>query len=248
MKRTRVFAASLLLCMLPACEVTFNKDDANETANEGAQPAEANTSEESTQSELIEQYNAEAEARAKKLALQAGAEQQRAQARQQARQQLQNIRFEVDISDRKLRVYQGEEVTATHDVAVGTEEWPTPTGSWAFHRVDLNPEWNPPKNEEWAKDEKQQAPGSADNPMGRARLVYRMPNTVHGTDDLNSLGKASSHGSIRVANEGVLQLAEMLLKAGGSWEGPQWFQQMTNNRTEEYQVKLQQRIPIKVQE
>lgn len=84
--------------------------------------------------------------------------------------------------------------------------------------------------------------------MGRARLVYRMPNTVHGTDDLNSLGKASSHGSIRVANEVVLQLAEMLLKAGGSWEGQQCFQQMTQNRTEEYQMPLEQRIPIKVQE
>jgi murein L,D-transpeptidase YcbB/YkuD len=154
----------------------------------------------------------------------------------------------VDISDRKLRVFQGDKVMATHDVAVGTKKWPTPTGSWDFHRVDLNPEWNPPKSEEWAEDEKQQAPGSKDNPMGRARLVYRMPNTVHGTEDLNSLGKASSHGSTRVANETVLKLAEMLLKAGGSWEGPQWFQQMTQNRTEEYQVPLEQRIPIKVQE
>jgi len=114
--------------------------------------------------------------------------------------------------------------------------------------VDLNPEWNPPKSEEWAEDEKVQAPGSPDNPMGRARLVYRMPNTVHGTEDSQSLGKASSHGSIRVANDVVLQLAELLLKAGGSWEGPKWFQQMTENRTEEHQVPLEQRIPIKVQE
>ena len=75
-----------------------------------------------------------------------------------------------------------------------------------------------------------------------------MPNTVHGTEDVASLGKASSHGSIRVANEVVLQLAQTLLKAGGAWEGPQWFQQMTQNRTEEYQIKLETRIPIKVQE
>lgn len=84
--------------------------------------------------------------------------------------------------------------------------------------------------------------------MGRARLVYRMPNTVHGTDDLNSLGKASSHGSLRVANEVVLDLAETLLKAGGAFEGQQWFQQMTQNRTNEYQVPLEQRIPITVKE
>ncbi len=248
MKHSRIIAGGLLLFALSACEVSVNKDDANAEANAADQSVQSNQSVEVAQPDPIEQFNAEAEARARQLALQAGAEQQRAQARQQARQELQDIRFEVDLSDRKLRVFQGDQVKATHDVAVGTKKWPTPTGSWEFHRVDLNPEWNPPKDEEWAKDEKQQAPGSADNPMGRARLVYRMPNTVHGTNDLNSLGKASSHGSIRVANEVVLQLAEMLLKAGNSWEGPQWFQQMTQNRTEEYQVRLGQRIPIKVQE
>ena len=39
-----------------------------------------------------------------------------------------------------------------------------------------------------------------------------------------------------------------LLKAGDAWEGPQWFQQMTGTRSEEFQVPLEQRIPIKVQE
>lgn len=246
MKCRGAIAAALLMSALTACEVTV-KDDEN-TAATVAETGQANEVVQAPAPDAIEQYSAEAEARARQLALRAGAEQQRAQAREQAQRELQDIRFEVDLSDRKLRVFQGNRVTATHDVAVGTEKWPTPTGSWEFHRVDINPEWNPPKNEEWAEDEERQAPGSKDNPMGRARLVYRMPNTVHGTDDLNSLGKASSHGSIRVANEVVLKLAEMLLKAGGSWEGPQWFQQMTQNRTEEYQVKLQQRIPILVKD
>ena len=245
MNHARLFAAGLLLCAVSACEVTVQDPDAD--ANQADANALSNQSAHGLP-DPIEQYNEEAAERARQLALQAGTEQQRLQARQQAQQQLANLRFEVDISDRKIRMFQGDQLTATHDVAVGTSEWPTPTGSWEFHRVDLNPEWVPPKDESWAKDEERQAPGSADNPMGRARLVYRMPNTVHGTDDLDSLGKASSHGSIRVANEIVLQLAETLLKAGGSWEGPQWFQQMTGNRTEEYQIPLEQRIPIKVQE
>lgn len=245
MKRSNLFVAGLLASALCACEVTVNADNSAAEANQAASNAQAS---QPAQPDPIEQFNAQAQERARQLALRGGSEQQRAQMRQRERQKLQDLRFEVDISDRKIRVFSGDELTATHDVAVGTKEWPTPTGSWEFHRVDLNPEWNPPKNEEWAEEESRQAPGSPDNPMGRARLVYRMPNTVHGTDDLASLGKASSHGSIRVANEVVLQLAEMLLKAGGAWEGPQWFQQMTQNRTEEYQVSLQQRIPIKVQE
>ncbi len=236
------FAAGLLLCTLSACEVNVNgqnEAEANNAAAEASQPAAPDP---------IEQYNAEAEQRARQLAIQSGNEEERAKAREEARRELESLRFVVDISDRKIRAYAGDELKATHDVAVGTEEWPTPTGSWEFHRVDLNPEWNPPKSEEWAEDEEQQAPGSADNPMGHARLVYRMPNSVHGTDDLDSLGKAASHGSIRVANDVVIELAEMLLKAGGSWEGPRWFQQMTEKRTEEYQIPLERKIPIEVQE
>lgn len=174
--------------------------------------------------------------------------QQGNQASRQIPPELQNLEFLVDISDREVRLLNGDQVMERHPVAVGTEEWPTPTGSWEFHRVDLNPEWVPPKDEEWAEDRESKAPGDPENPMGRARLVYKMPNTIHGTDDLDSLGKAASHGSIRVANDVVVQLAEKLLKAGGAWEGDQWFQQMTQNRTEEHQIDLPDPIPIKVQD
>jgi lipoprotein-anchoring transpeptidase ErfK/SrfK len=242
MRNSRVFAAGLLLWAVSACRVTTTPENSAADANQVKQTSEA------AQPDPADQLNAQAHARARQLAMQSGNEQHRAQVRQQARQQLDGVRLEVDVSDRKLRVFQGDQLMATHEVAVGTAEWPTPTGSWQFHRVDLNPEWIPPKDEQWAETEERQAPGSPDNPLGRARLVYRMPNTVHGTNDVNSLGKASSHGSIRVSNEVALQLAEMLLKAGGSWEGPQWFQQMAKNRTEEYQIPLERRIPIKVQE
>lgn len=214
----------LMLCALlgtAACEVrtvSENDDDANQAA-----PAQPSAADQARQAQLQ-------------------------QMRQQARQEMQDVRFVVDISDRQLRILRGDQPIATHPVAVGTEEWPTPTGEWRIHRVDINPEWIPPKDEEWAEEETRKAPGDPENPMGKARLVYRMPNTVHGTEDLASLGKASSHGSIRVANEVVVQLAEMLLKTGGSWDGPQWFQQMLQSETEEYQIELQDPAPITVQE
>lgn len=233
-------AAALLATA--ACDVSVQTSDAsNEAAqNQISQPASRQT----------DPYapNPEAIARARQLAAGEGSEDQRRQIREQGRAELQNLRVVVDISDRELRLLDGDRVVETHPVAVGSEEWPTPTGSWEFHRVDINPEWNPPKTEEWAKDETRKAPGDPENPMGRARLVYRMPNTVHGTDDLDSLGKAVSHGSIRVANEVALDLAEKLLKAGNAWEGPNWFRRMTENRTTEYQVDLADTVPIEVQE
>ena len=237
-------AAAAALLATAACDVSV-QSDGNEAANEAAHNEVATND---PQQPDTYASNPEAIARARELAAQQANEEQRARLREQARTEVQDLNILVDISDRELRVRSGDRVVETHPVAVGSEKWPTPTGSWEFHRVDINPEWNPPKSEEWAKDESTKAPGDPENPMGRARLVYRMPNTVHGTDDLNSLGKAVSHGSIRAANEVALKLGEMLLKAGGSWEGPQWYQQMKQNRTTEYQVDLAEGVPIKVQE
>ena len=237
----RSLIAVFALLGAAACEVRTVSEDSGE-ANQAAQQGQ--------QQQQADPYgsNPQAIARARQLAAAQGSEEQRARLREQARGELRDLRFVVDISERELRVMSGDREVETHPVAVGSEEWPTPTGSWEFHRVDINPEWVPPKSEEWAEDEETKAPGDPENPMGRARLVYRMPNTVHGTDDLDSLGKAVSHGSIRVANEVALNLAEMLLKAGGAWEGPEWFRQMTQNRTTEYQVDLADTIPIEVQE
>lgn len=245
MRRLAWLTVGAALIAASACEVNVNGNGENAAEENLAAQNEAQTA-----GQQGDPYapNPEAIARARQLAAAQASEAQRARLRQQARNEMQNLRVVVDISDRQLRLFRGDKLVRTHPVAVGSEKWPTPTGSWEFHRVDINPEWNPPKSEEWAKDETSKAPGDSENPMGRARLVYRMPNTVHGTDDLDSLGKAVSHGSIRVANEVVINLAEMLLKAGNAWEGPQWFQQMTQNRTTEYQVDLQQGVPIEVQE
>jgi lipoprotein-anchoring transpeptidase ErfK/SrfK len=174
-------------------------------------------------------------------------ERQLAEMREQARTEFRDLRFVVDKSERQVRVFNGEELLRTEQVAIGQSEHPTPTGSWEIHQVDINPEWIPPDSE-WAEDRERKAPGDPENPMGRARLIFDTPYTIHGTDDLESLGQAASHGSIRVANEVVLQLAEKVLKAGGAWEGDDWFRERINNRDREYQIRLEHPVPIEVQE
>lgn len=226
-----------------ACQVAV-EDGENQAANS----VETNSSQAAAEPQQDIWEKPQAIASARELAAASASEEERQQARRQGLGEYENLRVVVDISDRQLRLFKGDTQLRSHPVAVGTEEWPTPTGEWAFRRVDINPEWNPPKSEQWAQDASAKAPGDPENPMGRARLVYRMPNTVHGTDDLDSLGKASSHGSIRVANEVVISLAEIFLKAGNSWEGQQWFDKMIGNRTKEYQVPLSNHVPITVQE
>jgi lipoprotein-anchoring transpeptidase ErfK/SrfK len=157
------------------------------------------------------------------------------------------IGFIVDKSDRKVRVYRNGRLFREHAVAIGAPAFQTPSGRWAFGRVDLNPEWIPP-DRLWAAGEPRRPPGHPQNPMGRARLVFDLPYTIHGTDDLASLGTAASHGSIRVANRDAIPLAELLLRAGGAWRGQPWFDAMVQNRTTEYEIALPYPIDIEVRE
>ena len=179
---------------------------------------------------------------------------QPSEAGSEARQQTMNnqnptatsgIRFVVDRSDRAVYVQRGNLVFRKHPVAVGKPEHETPTGSWSISKVDLNPEWIPPESA-WAKDRSRKAPGDPNNPMGRARLIFDPPYSIHGTDALDSLGSAESHGSIRVANADVVELARLVVKAGGKWEGDAWFNARLNDRTKMTEIKLDRSVPIEV--
>jgi len=156
-----------------------------------------------------------------------------------------DLRLEVDVSARELHVYRNGELTATHPVAVGSEEWPTPTGEWTIGQVVWNPRWVPPA-EEWAQDEEEKEPGDPENPLGRAQLVYDIPNSVHGTIDPSSLGQAVSHGSIRVSNEVAMELARMVMEAGGAGKDEQWYQSARSNTSQRRDVSIPDPVPIRV--
>lgn len=162
--------------------------------------------------------------------------------------QAQSMEIEVDLAARTVNVYRSGQLEATHPAAVGSKEWPTPTGEWTISQVVFNPRWVPPKDESWAKDEKVAEPGAPDNPLGMAQLVYSPPNTIHGTNEPESLGKAVSHGSIRVSNEVAIELARQVMEAGGAGKDDAWIRQATQNRTQRQEVSIPNPVPIRVVE
>lgn len=157
-----------------------------------------------------------------------------------------DLRLEVNLAERKLHVYKGEQEIAVHPVAVGSEKWPTPTGEWTISQVIFNPRWVPPKEESWAEDEEIAEPGDPDNPLGVVQLVYEPPNSIHGTKDLKSLGKAVSHGSIRVSNEVGVELAKMIMQAGGAEKDDAWVESALRNKTQRQDVPIPNAVPIRV--
>lgn len=156
-----------------------------------------------------------------------------------------DMRIEVDLAARQLYVVRAGARVATHPVAVGSTEWPTQTGEWKIVQTVWNPEWTPP-DESWADEREPRKPGDPKNPLGRIQLVYDPPRSIHGTNQPSSIGKAVSHGSIRVTNEVGVQLARLVMEAGGAAKDDAWYTQAQANRTEKQIIDLPRPIPIRV--
>jgi lipoprotein-anchoring transpeptidase ErfK/SrfK len=163
-----------------------------------------------------------------------------------APQPVQDVRLEVDVAAKQVRVYRQDRVEKSYGIAVGTKEWPTQNGQWNVTQVVWNPGWTPPPDEEWAKDEKPKEPGEPDNPLGTVQIVYDPPRTIHGTNEPQSIGTAASHGSIRMRNEEAEELAQMLMQVGGAPKDAAWIQQARSNRKVRQEVQLPNPVPISV--
>ena len=150
----------------------------------------------------------------------------------------------ISISQRQLYVLQGTDTLKKYPIAVGKEGHPTPEGDFQIHQIDWNPDWTPPESD-WAKSESYKKPGENGNPMGRARIVYQMPYTIHGTKDIQSLGNAESHGSVRMANDDVIELGKLLMQKSGTEKSEEWFKNVLNDSTKMESVKLEKQIPLK---
>ena len=156
-----------------------------------------------------------------------------------------DMRLEVDVAARQLKVFKGGRQIATHPVAVGSEKWPTRKGEWMVTQVVWNPDWTPP-DESWAEEREPRESGDPKNPMGRAQLVYDPPRSIHGTNQPASIGKPVSHGSIRLPNEVIVQLARQVMEAAGAGKDEAWYREVQQNRTRKQVVALPRPVPIRV--
>ena len=157
-----------------------------------------------------------------------------------------DMRIEVDVNAKQLHLFQGAKEIGTYPVAVGTEKWPTEKGEWTVKQVVWNPDWVPPKDESWAEEREPRESGDPKNPLGRAQLVYDLPRTIHGTNQPSSIGKAVSHGSIRMSNQTIVQLAKQVMEAGGAAKDESWYAQTQQNRKQKQVVDLPRPVPIRV--
>lgn len=115
-------------------------------------------------------------------------------------------RIVISIPDRKLALIEDGLVVKTYEIAVGSAETPSPSGEFRVtHRIP-DPTWYAPG--------KVIGPGK-ENPLGTRwiGLSGERGFGIHGTNAPKSIGKAASHGCIRMRNRDVEELFA-LVKSG----------------------------------
>ena len=111
-------------------------------------------------------------------------------------------RIVVSIPDRKLVLIRGAQILKIYDVAVGKDSTPSPTGDFKIANRIPNPTWYGPG--------KIVGPGK-ENPLGTRwmGLGYRGYG-IHGTNMPGSIGKAASHGCIRMRRNDIEELFSLV--------------------------------------
>jgi lipoprotein-anchoring transpeptidase ErfK/SrfK len=114
----------------------------------------------------------------------------------------QTSRIVVSIPDRKLVLLTAGQVVKIYDVAVGKASTPSPEGEFRIINRIPNPAWYAPG--------KVVAPGKA-NPLGTRWMgLSARGYGIHGTNAPKSIGKAASHGCIRMRAVDLEELFDLV--------------------------------------
>lgn len=117
------------------------------------------------------------------------------------------ISLVIRLRDRKVYVYNRDEIQASFPIAIGRSGWETPTGEHEVLQMVEDPAWQNPFTGDVI-------PAGPDNPLGVRWIGFWTDGQnhigFHGTPNESSVGQAASHGCIRMYNRDVVQLFELV--------------------------------------
>ncbi|WP_338425968.1 L,D-transpeptidase family protein [Sphingopyxis kveilinensis] len=121
----------------------------------------------------------------------------------------------VDKSEGVLKVFgAGEKLIAQFPATMGSSHDPLPIGTWKIQGVSRNPEFHYNPKLFWDVGDNKEAvllqPGP-NSPVGVAWIDINKPHYgIHGTSEPHTIGRAESHGCVRLTNWDAARLAQMV--------------------------------------
>lgn len=108
----------------------------------------------------------------------------------------------VSIADRKLALLEDGRVVKVYRVAVGAEASPSPSGEFEIVNRITNPTYYHPHVV---------IPAGENSPIGTRWVgLNRKGYGIHGTNEPRSIGRAASHGCIRMSNGDITHFFELV--------------------------------------
>lgn len=129
--------------------------------------------------------------------------------------QVQAARLVVDKSEGVLKVYDdGDKLVAQFPATMGSSRDPLPIGKWKIQGVSRNPDFHYNPKLFWDVSDSKEAvllqPGP-NSPVGVVWLDLNKPHYgIHGTSEPHTIGRAESHGCVRLTNWDAARLAQMV--------------------------------------
>ncbi|MEO1590361.1 MAG: L,D-transpeptidase [Cyanobacteria bacterium J06632_22] len=116
-------------------------------------------------------------------------------------------RVVVNLTTRKVELYEQTTLIKAYDAAIGQDEWQTPTGNFTVLQMQQNPAWEHPITGEVIET-------GPENPLGTHWIGFWQQDNIqiglHGTNQAELIGQAVSHGCVRMHNEDIRDLYRYL--------------------------------------
>ncbi len=123
-----------------------------------------------------------------------------------------NRSIHIDRKERQLELLEGESLLASVPITPGSQTLPTPPGKWKIYGISTMPtfRWDEGVlNHGVRTDQFFMLPPGPNNPVGVVWCALNRPGIgIHGTNQPETIGRAFSHGCMRVANWDVIRLMQ----------------------------------------
>ncbi|HQU93326.1 MAG TPA: L,D-transpeptidase [Pyrinomonadaceae bacterium] len=129
-----------------------------------------------------------------------------------------NIRLTLNIPSFQLTVWQSGKEVAMYHVGVGQIDFPVPVSLRNATSIEFNPVWIPPSSDWIEKSSTVKAgevvlPTDPRNPLGKIKIPLGYGYLLHQAKGPQDLGNLVSHGCIRVMQNDLYEIAEMIAAA-----------------------------------
>lgn len=109
----------------------------------------------------------------------------------------------INLPSRTIELYINNVLVKNYPIAIGKPSTPTPLGRYLTLSKEINPTWYPP-------DQNYAVPSGPDNPLGYRWIGFSGNYGIHGTNAPWSITYAVSNGCIRMYEEDVEELFELI--------------------------------------